>query len=301
MGRDMIAAGIDLGGTKIEVQVFDADWKVAARNRVATPDTYDALVAAIAGQVAWAEREAGAVMPVGIGAAGAINPKTGLALTANLCASGKPLPADVAASVGRAVTYINDSRAFALSEAVFGAGQGHRVAMSVILGTGVGGGVAIDGRLLSGPTQTGGEFGHMAAPAHLVAEYGLPVVQCSCGRMGCIEGYVSGPGLRGLSEALEGRAMDPAEVAGNRGIAWRAWCRFTAELLHTLMLTVDPDVIVLGGGLSKICIVSNELEIFLGQGQFDGFSVPPVVIAQGGDSSGARGAAYAAWQADGHG
>lgn len=297
----MIAAGIDLGGTKIEVQVFDANWQVTARNRVATPDTYDALVAAIAGQVAWADDQAGTTVPVGIGAAGLINPQTGLALTANLCASGKPLPADIDAAVGRHVTYINDCRALALSEAAFGAGQGHRTVMSVILGTGVGGGICIDGRLMEGPTQTGGEFGHIAAPAHLVADYGLPVVKCGCGRMGCAETYVAGPGMSRIAKGLTGQDMTPPDIAAEGGDAWRAWCKFTAELLHTLVLTVDPDVIVLGGGLSKIDNVTSDLNEYLRDAQLADFTVPPIMIAQGGDSSGARGAGFAAWQEVTHG
>ena len=111
----MIAAGIDLGGTKIEAQVFDSAWNRVASNRVATPTTYSDLVAAMVGQIHWADQAAGFALPIGIAAAGLINPVTGLALTANLPATGHPFPADIAAAAGRPVTYVNDCRAQALS------------------------------------------------------------------------------------------------------------------------------------------------------------------------------------------
>ena len=295
----MTAVGIDLGGTKIETQVFDDDWRVIARNRVATPRDYDALVAAVASQIAWADGKTGVPAPVGIGAAGLINPVTGLALTANLVASGKPLPSDVATAAGRAVTYVNDCRALALSEAVFGAGRGHRTVVSLILGTGVGGGIAIDGAILHGPTQTGGEFGHTPAPAHLVAKYGLPIVQCGCGRMGCSETYIAGPGLSRIAKALIGSALTPQDIAAKRHAesaqVWQAWCDLVADLMRTLILTIDPDIIVLGGGLSQIDGVIDDLTTAAHAAQIGDFSIPPIVLAQGGDTSGARGAAYAAW------
>lgn len=295
----MTAVGIDLGGTKIETQVFDDEWQVIALNRVATPRDYDDLVAAVASQIAWADGKAGAPAPVGIGAAGLVNPVTGLALTANLVASGKPLPDDIAKAAGRAVTYVNDCRALALSEAVFGAGKGHRTVMSLIMGTGIGGGIAIDGAILQGPTLTGGEFGHIAAPAHLVAKYDLPIVQCGCGRMGCSETYIAGPGLSRIAKTLTGRALTPQDIAAARhtdcAAVWQAWCDLVADLLRTLILTVDPDIIVLGGGLSQIDGVIDDLTTATQNAQIGDFTIPPIVLAQGGDTSGARGAAYAAW------
>lgn len=294
----MTAVGIDLGGTKIETQVFGDDWQVIARNRVATPRDYDGLVAAVAGQIAWADQQTGAPAPVGIGAAGLVNPVTGLALTANLVASGKPFPADIAKAAGRTVTYVNDCRALALSEAVFGAGKGHRTVMSLIMGTGIGGGIAVDGAILQGPTRTGGEFGHTAAPAHLVAKYDLPVVQCGCGRMGCCETYIAGPGLGRIARTLTGRDLTSQEIAAARHTefapVWQAWCELVADLLRTLILTVDPDIVVLGGGLSQIDKVVDDLTVATQTAQIGDFSIPPIVLAQGGDTSGARGAALAA-------
>jgi predicted NBD/HSP70 family sugar kinase len=296
----MKTAGIDIGGTKIEVQVFDDNWVEVARHRTATPKEYASIVTAVVDQIQWAEREAGPIIAVGIGAAGLVNPKTGRALTANLAASGHPFPADIALKAGRAVTYVNDCRALALSEAVFGAGQGKRVVMALIIGTGVGGGIAVDQGLLPGPTATGGEFGHTAAPAHIAAEHGLPVYECGCGRMGCIETYVAGPGLERLAHFVTGQRLTTKEIAARRTTdmahVWAIWCAFAAEMIHSLTLTVDPDVIVLGGGLSAIPGVVDDLSAAARTSQIAGFDAAPIVLAQGGDASGARGAAFAAWR-----
>lgn len=295
----MKAAGIDLGGTKIEAQLFDDDWHPVMRQRRDTPADYDALVAAIADQIAWAEAQAGAPLPVGIGAAGLVNPETGMALTANLPATGRPFPADIAAAAGRPVTYVNDCRALALSEAVFGLGAGHRTVMSLVLGTGVGGGIAVDRAILQGPTLTGGEFGHTSAPAHLVTAHDLPIWRCGCGRMGCIETYVAGPGMSRLAAHMTGQTVTPPEIAarrdGDMAQVWQAWCALCADMLHSLTLTVDPDLIVLGGGLSQIDGLVEALTDAARAAQIGDFGVVPIAVAQGGDTSGARGAAYAAW------
>lgn len=296
----MTAIGIDLGGTKIETQVFDDTWCVVARQRCDTPRDYDALVRTMSDQIKWGETQAGQAAPVGIGAAGLVNPVDGLALTANLVATGKPFPTDIATAAGRRVTYINDCRALALSEAVFGQGRGHRTVMALILGTGVGGGICVDQHLLQGPTHTGGEFGHTSAPAHLVAQHALPVMQCGCGRMGCIETYIAGPGLARLAKHLTGQDVTPPQIAAQRhgtmAQVWDIWCALTADLVHTLTLTADPDVIVLGGGLSQIDGVTDDLAKAARHAQLPGFASPPLVVAEGGGTSGARGAAYAAWQ-----
>lgn len=294
----MKIAGLDIGGTKIEVQVFDADWQALARHRVPTPTDYDALVAAVADQISWAEAEAGPLAAVGVGCAGLVNPETGLAMTANLPATDRPFPADIARAAGRSVTYINDCRALALSEAVCGAGQGHRRVMALIIGTGIGGGVAVDGALHPGPTTLGGEFGHIAAPAHVVAAHDLPIYPCGCGRRGCIETYVAGPGLERLCAHLTGSQANAPEIAAGRHDTykevWAVWCAFAAELVHTLTLIADPDVIVLGGGLSSVPDVADDIRAAAQAVQLQGFSVPRIVVAQGGDASGARGAAIAA-------
>jgi predicted NBD/HSP70 family sugar kinase len=292
--------GIDLGGTKIEAQVFDAAWSCISRHRIATPGTYEDIVRDVAGIAGWARAQGDDRSPVGISAAGLVSPRTGLALTSNLPATGRPLRADIAAALGGPVAWLNDCRAFALSEAVLGAGRGAQRVAGVILGTGVGGGLVVDGRLPEDAGGFGGEFGHIMAPLSAVATHGLPVVRCGCGRMGCIETYVSGGGLALIARHLAGRDMAAPEIDLARGQdagaarAHAAWCDLAAELLHMLSLVFDPDVIVLGGGVSGMSGLCGDLGARLAARQFAGFTPPRVVLAEGGDASGARGAALAA-------
>lgn len=292
----MIAAGIDLGGTKIEAQLFDADWNRGKTKRVATPATYDALVEAVVDLIQWA-----GPVPVGISAAGLINPQTGIALTANLPASGKPFPADVTKRAGRKVTWVNDARSVILSEAVFGAAKDVPSVAGLILGTGVGGGIAVKGRLLAGPTGTVGEIGHGPLSAPTVAKYGLPIHACGCGRKGCVETYVSGPGMVRIAEALGSDLRDTRLIAAERGQVWRVWCELTAELLLTLSLAADPEVVVIAGGLSNIPHLIEDLTAALKVAQFGGFGIPELRLATVGDTAGASGAAYAAWRKANHG
>lgn len=297
----MIAAGIDLGGTKSEIRLFDANWRVVHERRDPTPGTYDALVATLAGQIAWAHAQAPG-LPIGIGAAGLID-ANGIATTANLPATGKPFPADIEAAASHPVTYVNDCRALALSEAVFGAGRGQSRVMSLILGTGVGGGLAIDGKLLPGPSLTGGEYGHAAAAAAVVARHNLPVPTCGCGRQGCYETYIAGPALGRLATRRLGLPTTPQDLGQLKTTdrearaVWSIWCEMTAELLLTMTYTADPDCIVLGGGLSQIPGVAEDVTRAAKTAQLPGFDLPLIALAEGGPTSGARGAAYAAWQA----
>ena len=293
----MTAVGIDIGGTKIETQIFDESWAKIASQRVATPTNYAGLIDAIAQQVEWAETHANGA-PIGIGSAGLVNPATGLALTANLPATGKPLIADIEVRVGRRVYYINDCSALTLSESEFGAGRDARVVVGLILGTGVGGGVAVDGRLIEGPAGIGGEFGHVQAPARVVLAHNLPAVACGCGRTGCVETLIAGPGLSRLAKLKTGQELDPAAIAAQRKTdpdlakVWAIWCDLVAELLLTITFTVDPDVVVLGGGLSRIDGMAQDISDALRSVQLKGFRTPEVRIAEGGDASGARGAAF---------
>jgi predicted NBD/HSP70 family sugar kinase len=300
----MIAGGIDLGGTKIEAQLFRADWSLAARRRIDTPKTYDDLLTAMADQISWIEAQAKAI-PIGVAAAGLVNPATGLALTANLPAMGQPFPADIAAKVGREITYVNDCRALTLSEAVFGAAQGFSPAIGLIIGTGIGGGVAVNGQLLAGQAALGGEFGHFALAAGPVVAHGLPVIRCGCGRLGCTETLISGPGLSRIVRHKTGRDLTPPQIATLRKTepdiaeCWEIWRDLVVEMLMALCLTIDPACIVLGGGLSKIDGVIPDLTTALARAQLAGFRIPALRLAEGGDASGARGAAYAALQARG--
>lgn len=321
--KDAIKAiGLDIGGTKIEAQVFGDDWAVIARSRVPTPAVYADLLAAVSHQVAWGQRaaehgqqdqqaspsrgQAGHDLPVGIGCAGLVHPTTGVMTAANLAAHGQAFPADIERSLGRGVAFLNDCRALALSEAMFGAGRGHVSVLALILGTGVSGGAVLDGRLQSGGAGIGGsglagEIGHMAASAAAVARFDLPVFECGCGRRGCVETYVSGPGLMRICAHLTGLDLTPEDIARRRhsdlAQVWAAWCAVLGDLVQGLSVTVDPDVIVLGGGLSKIDGVAQDITASARAVQIAGFDVPEVVVAKGGDASGARGAAYAAWRA----
>jgi N-acetylglucosamine kinase len=306
----MIAAGIDLGGTKIEAQVFDARWHRVASNRIATPATYDALVQAMAAQIAWATDQAGGqggTIPIGICAAGLVNPATGLALTANLPASGRPFPADIAAAAGRPVTYINDCRAQALSEAMFGAARGFPTAMALNLGTGIAGGIVVDGRLLHSPSGTGGEFGHFPISAVPIVKHALPVLPCGCGRTGCSETLIAGPGLVRIAQLKTGRDLTAQAIASGRhddpalAAVWAIWLELVTDLLITLTLTADPGCIVLAGGLAQIEGLLPEMTASLHAAQLAGYAIPTLRLAEGGDATGARGAAYAAWRGAGHG
>ena len=299
----MIALGIDLGGTKIEAQIFDADWSVQDRQRVPTSDSYSALLAALAGLAAWADGIAGRALPVGIGAAGALNPRSGQVLAANLAANGHPLPAELGATLQRRVTYLNDSGALALAESVFGAGRSYDSVFALVLGTGVGGGFVRGGVLQTGVTGTAGEVGHIAAPAHLVQRHGLPVLPCPCGRQGCVETLISGAGLSRIARVLTGADLSAPEIIAARTTnprlqaVWQVWCALTADLVQTITLTLDPACIVLGGGMSDIAGLTDDLAAAVVQAQFAGFASPAILRAAGGAVSGARGAGYAAWQA----
>lgn len=297
----MTAIGIDIGGTKIELQIFAQDWTRTAQARVASPDTYPALIEAVGALVDQAERITGAA-PLGISVAGLVDRKTGLALTSNLPASGKPLYADLTKRIGRPAAFINDCRAMALSEAHLGFGRGGTRVLGLVLGTGVGSGFIRDGMADEGAAGLVAELGHVALPAHLVLQHGLPILPCGCGRRGCYETLISGPGLGHLARHLTGRDMTAPEVVALRehepsvSAVWQLWCSLTAELLVTASLTLDPDVIVLGGGLSTIDGISNDLQVALAMAHIPGLSVPRLGIAQGGDATGARGAALAALQ-----
>jgi len=301
----MLALGIDLGGTKIAGQIFDPDWNVVASRRIATPDSYEKLLADMAGLCQWADDQAGIALPVGLGVAGLLHPQTGLLTAANHVADGQPLPADITRAAGRAVTFLNDGQALALSEAKFGAGQGHSVVLSLVIGTGVSAAIVDGGVLRQGHSATLGEIGHIAAPAHVLAASDLPLVRCGCGAVGCTETLLSGAGLTRIDNATSGHSRSPETLVVARATdpdaakAWDIWCALAGDLLRTLTRTVDADCIVLGGGLSQVPGIAEDVMRAARLVQFAGFDVAPVKIATGGDASGARGAAYAAVQAAG--
>lgn len=295
----MLAIGVDIGGTKIATQVFDDQWTPFVKPRVQTLQDYDELLHVLKSEVAWARAQGAVDAPVGIAAPGLVNARSGLLFAANLCASGRAFPADIAQALGTPITYLNDGRAQAVSEACLGAGKDYRRVMALILGTGVGGGYVVDGHVAPAPQTPVGEFGHIAAPARLIAQNDLPLLPCGCGRMGCIESYIAGPGLVRLAQHMTGATLTAEEIAERRQHAmrpvWQVWCALVADLLCTAVLTLDPDVITLGGGLSKVPGVIADLTAAAEDAILEGVSLPPLVLAEGGDASGARGAAYAAW------
>ena len=292
----MTTAGIDLGGTKIEAQVFAPDWGLQARQRWPTPQDYPSLVTAMAAAIHWCDAHAPG-LPIGISAAGLINPASGLALTSNLPATGYPFPADVARTAQRKIAWINDCRALTLSEAVLGAAKGADPAVGLILGTGVAGGVVTGGKLLPSPAQTGGEFGHFPLAAAPLIAHNLPILTCGCGREGCAETYLSAPGLARIAARLSGQAHSPEAIVAGRSatpafaMAWEIWLDLATEFLVTLCFTLDPQVIVIGGGLSRAPGLTDDLTKRLAQATLKGFPIPAIRLAEGGDASGARGAA----------
>ncbi len=303
--------GIDLGGTKIEALALAEDGTVLWRRRVPTPrDDYDGTVEAIASLVAEAEAAAGGTGSVGIGMPGAISPATGLVKNANSTwLIGRPLQRDLEAALGRAVRLASDANCFALSEATDGAGAGAPIVFGVILGTGVGGGVVIDGQPLVGANAIAGEWGHNPLPWPSDDE--RPGPPCYCGRRGCIETFLSGPGLAadlGASALADdgaaatpggGAAATPAAIvaaaATGDGAAEAALARYEDRLARALagvINVLDPDVIVLGGGLSNLARLYAAVPRLWGAYVFsdrvDTLLMPP----RHGDSSGVRGAAW---------
>ncbi|GGC66034.1 ROK family protein [Chelatococcus reniformis] len=292
--------GIDFGGTKIEAIALGLAGDTRARQRMATPrGDYAGSIAAVVGLVTAIERAAGASGTVGVGIPGTISPATGLVKNANSTwLIGRPLQQDLEAALGRPVRIENDANCLAVSEAVDGAGAGAAVVWAVILGTGVGSGIAVGGRALPGRQRIAGEWGHNPLPWPTDAE--RPGPACYCGRHGCIETFLSGPGFAADHAARTGTAAIASHdiVAAMRtGDATAAASfdiyldRLARGLAHVVNI-LDPDVIVLGGGLSNVDELYAKLPDRVGDLVFsDGFETP---IRRGahGDSSGVRGAAW---------
>lgn len=295
--------GVDLGGTKTEVVVLSAQGEIRYRHRIATPDSdYAAIVSALVAQVQQAEREVGSCRGVGIGTPGSASPVDGLMRNCNTtCLNGRPLQRDIEAALGRPVRIANDANCFALSEATDGAGAGSRVVFGVILGTGVGGGIVVDGRLLSGPSAIGSEWGHNRLPG--VGDlFENQQRRCYCGNTNCVETYLSGPGLAATYHHLSGDAQTAQAVAalaasGNRE-ALTALASYQQQLACSLAQVVniiDPEVIVLGGGLSNIESLYSVVPGLWQQWVFSDSIRTRLLPARFGDSSGVRGAAWL-WQ-----
>lgn len=290
--------GIDLGGTKIEAIALDAEGRERARKRIPSPRSYDATIAAIRDLVAALEAETGEQGTVGIGMPGAVSPATGLVKNANSTwLIGHPFGRDLEAALGREVRLANDADCFALSEATDGAAAGAKTVFGVILGTGVGGGIVVNGALLSGPNAIAGEWGHNSLPFVLADE--MPGPDCYCGKKGCIETWVSGPGfaadyMRDTREALSPEAIVAAAEAGNRParLALRRYADRLARALSHVIDILDPHAIVLGGGMSNIAALYDEVPSRWGAYVFSDTVATPLLRHKHGDSSGVRGAAW---------
>lgn len=291
--------GIDLGGTKIEVAVLDAQDHMVLRERVPTPrHDYHAICDAIAGLVRDAEATLGARGSVGVAIPGAASPATGLVKNANtVCLIGNPLEADLARRLGRPVRLENDANCFVVSEAADGAAAGAHSVFGVIIGTGCGGGLYLEGAPIRGANGIAGEWGHNPAPWTGQAHTPRP---CYCGRSDCIETYLSGPGLTttynelGPDQCVNVQAIAAAAVRAEPQ-ALRAFDTHREQLafaLGTIVNVFDPEVIVLGGGLSNLPGIASDISRRLPPYVFGPEFESRVVIAQHGDSSGVRGAAW---------
>jgi fructokinase len=296
--------GVDLGGTKIEIIVLDGAGATLLRRRIATPSgDYSGTVRTIVDLVRAAESELGRVGTVGIATPGAISTRTGLMKNANSTAlNGRPLERDLSDGLARAVRLANDANCFALSEAVDGAGAGAEVVFGVILGTGVGGGIAIGRRGLSGRNRIAGEWGHNPLPWPRDDE--RPGPPCYCGKFGCTETFLSGAGLARTYTMQTGARLSAEEIAAAAGAgdARSLACLDSyrdrlARALATVVDIIDPDVVVLGGGLSNIKALYAGLPERVADYAFSDALDTAIVPAKYGDSSGVRGAAWL-WPAE---
>jgi len=279
--------GVDIGGTKIEALALDPAGREVFRKRIPTPrGDYEATVAAVVSLVA----EAGSGT-VGVGIPGALSRATGRVKNANSTwLIGRSLKEDLERALKREIRLENDANCFALSEAVDGAGQGARVVFGVILGTGVGSGIVVDGRVLTGPNAIAGEWGHNPLP--LPTDADLPLPSCYCGRFGCIETYLSGPGLARDHQQITGARLAPEEIVSLGGESLKRYEERLARALATVINLLDPDVIVLGGGMSNIERLYGEVPRLWGRHVFSDRVTTRLARHAHGDSSGVRGAAW---------
>lgn len=298
--------GVDFGGTKIEAAALTPDGAFAARLREPNPGSYDAAIDIVARLIARVETEAGATPggPVGLAIPGSPSPHTGLIRNANSTwLNGRPFAADLEAALGRPVRLANDADCLAVSEARDGASAGARVVFAAILGTGCGGGVVVDGRLVSGANGVAGEWGHTPLPWPDADEW--PGPECWCGRRNCLELWLSGSGLQRdhlarTGQALTGEAIVEAARAGDAeaGPTLDRYIDRLGRALAVIADILDPDVFILGGGLSNVGELYDRLPPLIARHVFADRWEGRVAPARWGDSSGVRGAAWL-WDAAG--
>jgi fructokinase len=296
--------GIDLGGTKIEGLALAADGQELARRRLVTPQgDYHGTLRAVAELVTGLEQDFGGPARIGIGTPGSLSPTSGLLRNANsTCLNGQPLDRDLGALLDRPLRIANDADCFALSEATDGAAAGAHTVFGVIIGTGTGGGMVIDGRLLDGPNRIAGEWGHNPLPWPRADE--LPGPPCYCGKHGCIETFLCGPGLSAQYAAHTGSALSPPQIASlasagdhQAEAALRSYENRLARGLASIINVLDPAVIVLGGGMSNLARLFRTVPQQWGEYVFSDTVNTQLLAPLHGDSSGVRGAARL-WAAD---
>lgn len=290
--------GVDFGGTKIEAAALAPDGGVLARLREPNPGGYEAALETVARLIARVEAETGGVGSIGVGIPGSPSPRTGLIRNANSTyLNGRAFGADLEARLGRPVRLANDANCLALSEAADGAGAGARVVLAVILGTGCGAGLVVDGRLIEGAHGVAAELGHIPLPWPAPDE--TPGPACWCGLHGCLETWISGTGLQRDHAAVTGQALAAPDIvaaaaAGETDTA-ASLARYIDRLGRALAMAVnlvDPDVIVLGGGMSNAAAIYPALPPVIARHVFADAWDAPVIPARWGDSSGVRGAAW---------
>ena len=296
--------GLDIGGTKTEFAVFDDKLTRLHTRRIVTPTSdYDHFIQSIRELVEDADGQFESVSSIGVGVPG-IRDRHGRSFSVNVpCLAGKNIKDDLSAVLNKPVAVINDGRAFALSEAHGGAGQGQDPMIGVILGTGAFGGYCIDGRLQGGRDGVAGEWGHLAIAGTVRDRHSLPLYRCGCGAMGCIEAYVSGRGLSKIHAHVAGSALSAKRIVERmrRGEssckrAFGIWIDCVASCFVQLILHINPEIIVVGGGLSQIRELYWQLPKSLSKYLFGGIQPPGIVPAKFGDASGVRGAAIFAAQ-----
>jgi fructokinase len=291
--------GIDLGGTKTEAIGLDADTLVAVRRRVATPRDYAGTLDLITHLVAEIEAEAGRSGSVGVGIPGVVSHVTGVVKNANSTwLIGRPLLADLETRLARPVRVANDANCFTLSEAIDGAGRGFETVFGVILGTGVGGGIAIRQRIHEGPNQIAGEWGHNPLP-WMTDEERASAPECYCGKIGCVETFLSGPGFERDHALVSGAQRSSQDIvraaAAGDPHALQTLDRYKDRLARALAAVInllDPDAIVLGGGMSNLPELPAAVFAVLPRYVFSDTVLTKVVVNVHGDSSGVRGAAW---------
>lgn len=291
--------GIDLGGTKIEIVAIGPNGQELLRERVPTPSvSYEAIISTITGLVKSFDNRLGKKGTVGIGIPGAISPRTGLVKNANTtCLIGHAFDRDLSVALEREVRIANDANCFVLSEATDGAGANADVVFGVIVGTGAGGGLTVGGRVISGANSIAGEWGHNPLPWPNETEF--PGPKCYCGKLGCIETYLSGPGIRRDHLLVTGQDLFP-QVIDQLAQDGDAICEKTlqryedrmARSLASIINVLDPDVIVLGGGLSNLTRIYENVPKLLPLYVFSDQVDTKLFKAKFGDSSGVRGAAW---------